>query len=68
MTVLQELEQTRDEALAAIAAAASLAELDAVRVAYLGKKGSLTGVLRGLGGALRRGATGGRARPRTRCG
>jgi phenylalanyl-tRNA synthetase alpha chain len=50
MTVLQELEQARDEALAAIAAASTLAELDAVRVAYLGKKGSLTGVLRGLGG------------------
>ncbi len=50
MTVLQELEQTRDEGLAAIAAATTLAQLDAVRVAYLGKKGSLTSVLRGLGG------------------
>ena len=50
MTVLHELEQAREEALAAIAAASTLAELDTVRVAYLGKKGSLTGVLRGLGG------------------
>jgi phenylalanyl-tRNA synthetase alpha chain len=50
MTVLEELELARDEALAAIGAASTLAELDTVRVAYLGKKGSLTGVLRGLGG------------------
>ncbi|HET6350973.1 MAG TPA: phenylalanine--tRNA ligase subunit alpha [Coriobacteriia bacterium] len=49
MGVLEELMRTRDEALAQIAAAADLATLDAVRVAFLGKKGSLTAVLRGLG-------------------
>ena len=49
MSITQELEQQRDSGLAQIAEAADLAALDAVRVAYLGKKGSLTGVLRGLG-------------------
>jgi phenylalanyl-tRNA synthetase alpha chain len=49
MTVATELEQMRDEALAAVSAAGSLTQLDAVRVAYLGKKGSLTAILRGLG-------------------
>ncbi|MCX8007426.1 MAG: phenylalanine--tRNA ligase subunit alpha [Coriobacteriia bacterium] len=38
----------RDEALARIAQAPDLESLDAVRVAYLGKKGALTAVLRGL--------------------
>ena len=49
MSITQELEEQRDSGLAQIAEAADLAALDAVRVAYLGKKGSLTGVLRGLG-------------------
>ncbi|MDR3685576.1 MAG: phenylalanine--tRNA ligase subunit alpha [Coriobacteriia bacterium] len=49
MSITQELEEQRDRCLAQIAEAADLAALDAVRVAYLGKKGSLTGVLRGLG-------------------
>jgi phenylalanyl-tRNA synthetase alpha chain len=49
MSITQELEQQRDSGLAQIAEAADLAALDVVRVAYLGKKGSLTGVLRGLG-------------------
>ncbi|TLM80524.1 MAG: phenylalanine--tRNA ligase subunit alpha [Actinobacteria bacterium] len=49
MGMIEELQATRDEGLAAIAAAGSTAALDEVRVAYLGKKGSLTGVLRGLG-------------------
>lgn len=49
MGVVEELIEQRDAGLAAIAGAGSLAELDAVRVALLGKKGSLTGVLRGLG-------------------
>ncbi|MDH4139755.1 MAG: phenylalanine--tRNA ligase subunit alpha [Coriobacteriia bacterium] len=49
MGVAEELEEMRDEGLAAIASAEDLASLDAVRVAYLGKKGLLTGVLRGLG-------------------
>jgi len=50
MSILDELHVLRDEAVAAISQAADLASLDEVRVAYLGKKGSLTGVLRGLGG------------------
>lgn len=49
MTVATELEQMRDEGLAAVASAGTLVELDAVRVAYLGKKGTLTAILRGLG-------------------
>jgi phenylalanyl-tRNA synthetase alpha chain len=49
MSITQELEQQRDSGLAQISEAADLAALDTVRVAYLGKKGSLTGVLRGLG-------------------
>jgi phenylalanyl-tRNA synthetase alpha chain len=49
MSVLEDLEQMREQALAAIGASGSLTELDAVRVAYLGKKGTLTSVLRGLG-------------------
>ncbi len=49
MGVAEELEAMRREALAAIAGAIDLARLDVVRVAYLGKKGSLTGILRGLG-------------------
>jgi len=49
MSITQELEQQRDSGLAQIAAAPDLAALDAVRVAFLGKKGTLTGVLRGLG-------------------
>lgn len=50
MALIEELQQLRDAGSAAIAAAADLAALDAVRVEYLGKKGSLTGILRGLGG------------------
>jgi phenylalanyl-tRNA synthetase alpha chain len=49
MGVLEELEQMHTSALAEIAAASDLDALDGVRVAYLGKKGSLTAVLRGLG-------------------
>lgn len=49
MSVIQELEAMRTEALAAIEAATDMAALDAARVAFLGKKGSLTGILRGLG-------------------
>ena len=49
MSITDQPEQQRTEGLAAIAAAADLATLDAVRVTYLGKKGSLTAVLRGLG-------------------
>jgi phenylalanyl-tRNA synthetase alpha chain len=49
MGVSEELEQMRDSALAEIAGASDLDALDSVRVAYLGKKGSLTAILRGLG-------------------
>jgi phenylalanyl-tRNA synthetase alpha chain len=48
MSVLEELKALRAAGLDAISSAADLRALDDVRVAYLGKKGSLTGVLRGL--------------------
>ena len=44
-----ELEQIANEAGAAIEAAADLSALDDLRVDYLGKKGRLTGLLKGLG-------------------
>src|SRR3954447_21633312 len=43
---LQELQQ---EAIAKVEAASALKELNDVRVAYLGKKGPITEVLRGMG-------------------
>jgi phenylalanyl-tRNA synthetase alpha chain len=49
MSIPDELHALRVEGLAAVAAAGDLVALEAVRLAYLGKKGSLTGVLRGLG-------------------
>jgi phenylalanyl-tRNA synthetase alpha chain len=49
VTLIDELRGLRETGSAEIAAADDLAGLDAVRVAYLGKKGSLTAVLRGLG-------------------
>lgn len=45
----ERIERLRTEALAAIRAAKSLAELDAVRVKYLGKKGAFTAILRSMG-------------------
>ena len=47
MSMKENLEQIRSEALAAIAA--NDADLEALRVKYLGKKGELTAVLRGMG-------------------
>ena len=44
-----QLEAIRSAALEAITAAGSAAELDAVRVQYLGKKGELTAVLKQMG-------------------
>lgn len=44
-----ELEQLEREALEAIARAPSLQELREVRARYLGRKGSLSGLLRGIG-------------------
>ncbi len=49
MGVAEQLIEARDEALVQIQGVDSLTALDAVRVAFLGKKGSLTAVLRGLG-------------------
>jgi phenylalanyl-tRNA synthetase alpha chain len=42
------IDQLRREAEAAIAAAASAAELEELRVRYLGRKAELTGILRGI--------------------
>jgi phenylalanyl-tRNA synthetase alpha chain len=49
-TLIDELERLRDEALAASGSASSAAELDALELDVLGKKGRLTAVLRGIGG------------------
>ena len=49
MTLTQDLRRIEAEALARISEAEDLKSLDEARVGYLGKKGSLTGVLRGLG-------------------
>jgi len=49
MGVAEELLDLREDALRAIASASDLASLDETRVSILGKKGSLTTVLRGLG-------------------
>ena len=49
MALIDELQELRATGLESIAASDDLAGLEAVRVALLGKKGSLTGVLRGLG-------------------
>ena len=45
----EQLATIRSEALAAFAQAGSSAELDALRVKYLGKKGELTAVLKMMG-------------------
>ena len=44
-----ELQQIASEAEASIAAATELGALDDLRVEFLGKKGRLTGLLKGLG-------------------
>jgi phenylalanyl-tRNA synthetase alpha chain len=46
---MQDLDRLQSEALAAVAAAASLEQLDAARVAALGKKGSISGLMKSLG-------------------
>lgn len=48
MTVKEKLTGIQEEALAAIANVASLTELDDIRVKYLGKKGELTAILKGM--------------------
>lgn len=45
----QELKSLQQEALSAISSASDLNALNDVRVKYLGKKGSLTSILRGMG-------------------
>jgi phenylalanyl-tRNA synthetase alpha chain len=50
MGITEELHDLRDRGLMAVAATDDLDSLDAVRVEFLGKKGSLTVILRGLGG------------------
>ena len=47
---MSDLSTLRSEALGAVAQAADLAALDAARVAALGKKGSITGLMKTLGG------------------
>lgn len=49
MTITDELRTIEHQALEAASRADTLDALEAVRIAYLGKKGSLTAVLRGLG-------------------
>lgn len=49
MTITDELRMIERAALDAVASVDTLDGLEAVRIAYLGKKGSLTAVLRGLG-------------------
>ena len=45
----QELKEMRQLAIGELSQATSLDSLNELRVKYLGKKGSLTGLLRGLG-------------------
>lgn len=49
MNIEDEVAGLTQQALAAISAAETLEQLDAVRVGYLGKKGELTGLLKSLG-------------------
>ena len=51
----EQLEAIRKSALEAIAGTKAAAELDALRVKYLGKKGELTALLKGMN--LEEGAT-----------
>ena len=48
MAIVDELGQLQQSTLAEIAAAADTAALEEVRVAVLGKKGTLTAYLRGI--------------------
>ncbi len=49
-TMTAQLDRLRTDALAAVAAAGDPAALDAVQLEFLGRKGALTEVLRGIGG------------------
>ncbi len=48
MSLLDDVAQIKEEALQQIGQADSLASLDALRVRYLGRKGSVTSILKGL--------------------
>jgi phenylalanyl-tRNA synthetase alpha chain len=48
--MIEDLDKLRAEALARVAAAGDLAALEEIRVASLGKKGSVTGLMKNLGG------------------
>jgi phenylalanyl-tRNA synthetase alpha chain len=50
MAMIDDLKAIEEEARKGIGGAPDLASLDRIRVAVTGKKGSLTGVLRGMGG------------------
>ncbi len=47
--MVERIEAIREEALAAITAASEAAELEEIRVRYLGRKADLTAILRGIG-------------------
>lgn len=49
MAIVDELREIERSGLEAVAGAGDLAAIETARVAYLGKKGSLTAILRGLG-------------------
>lgn len=61
--MLERIEQIRSEAAAAIGAAAGTAELEELRVRFLGRKAELTAILRGIAELpqAERGGVGGRA-------
>jgi phenylalanyl-tRNA synthetase alpha chain len=61
--MLERIEEIRSEAATAIAAAASSAELEELRIRYLGRKAELTSILRGIAElpAAERGQVGGTA-------
>ena len=46
--MLERIAAIEEEALAAIGAASGTAQLDALRVSYLGRKAELTAILRGI--------------------
>lgn len=49
MSLIEELHKIHEQAIIAVSAAQDASELEEVRLRYLGKKGSLTQILRGLG-------------------
>ena len=65
MAIIDELIDLKSATLNSIAQAADTSELEAVRVSVLGKKGTLTAYLRGMGAArARRSRHGGQDRQR----